>query len=483
MLNSDTENLTKNMNISTIFLDDKLRIIKYTSSTEKYYPNLVDNQGQPVSNLSGIIPGDQLAMLSQKVLANDLTYHQNIQSIEGHLLAMTVTCCVGQHDPKGIFIHFTDIENFIDSEKQTTYKNQKLRLAANATKLIFWEHTNLNDLKFHLYQPIINVGTSTIKDTASTLISIKDFEQLIDADYLTLFRKTIKNALKRSELFEIELMLDVENSENYQWFHMSGQLHISKKNSRRLIGTLRNIHRRKLSESNLARLNAELEHFAYLASHDMKEPLKTIHSFSKLIKEEYEHVLGEDGIQYLDIIENASERMLELTSDLLDFSLLKHQNLKIEKIILSEVIREIENDYHILITENEATINITSDGELTADYVQFKQLLSSLVENAIKYRSDAAPIINISIKTFPQKYKVIVTDNGIGIAEEDQEQVFKVFKRLESMEPHATGIGLANCKRIVENHKGKIELTSSLGKGSEFKICFPKIQIEKNIVT
>jgi len=241
--------------------------------------------------------------------------------------------------------------------------------------------------------------------------------------------------------------------------------------------TLIDINERKESENKMRELNMELERFAYLASHDLKEPLRTVTSFTKLFKKDYEKIIDENGHKYLDFIENASGRMITLTNDLLIYSQLDDKSLNFQPINLNLLISEILEDLQKQISENGAKITVEKLPITICDALQIRQLFQNLIANSLKYRKKTTkPKIFISCENKKTHLEFSVKDNGIGIETEYHQKIFEVFKRLhsQSSEYQGTGIGLANCKRIVDNHQGKIWVKSSLNRGSTFYFTIPK---------
>lgn len=227
--------------------------------------------------------------------------------------------------------------------------------------------------------------------------------------------------------------------------------------------------------------NEELEQFAYIASHDLKEPLVTISSLIYLLQEDYEDKFDEDGKKTLDYISRSSERMKNLIDALLEYSRLGKTKSH-SKIDCNELVNTIKADLGNVIERTQSTINIKKLPIVKGSQVELRLLFQNLISNGIKFvKSDTNPIIEIDcIKTTNDKnesksfWEFSIKDNGIGIAEEHKERIFSIFQRLHSREEYeGTGIGLAHCKRIIEAHNGKIRLESKVGVGSTFYFSIP----------
>ena len=221
--------------------------------------------------------------------------------------------------------------------------------------------------------------------------------------------------------------------------------------------------------------NQELEQFAYVASHDLQEPLRKVSAFCKLLAEECGDHLPGDGITYLDFIVDGSQRMQTLIRDLLSFSRIKSQDSQPEQVATQDVFETARLNLSLAIQESGAEVTADALPVVWADQSQFAQLLQNLIGNGIKYCQAATPRIHVGCEKQSDRYVFSVRDNGIGIAPEFHERIFGVFKRLHNRQTYqGTGIGLAICKRIVERWGGEIWVESEEGKGSTFFFTCPE---------
>jgi PAS domain S-box-containing protein len=218
----------------------------------------------------------------------------------------------------------------------------------------------------------------------------------------------------------------------------------------------------------LKRSNAELEQFAYVASHDLQEPLRMITSYVQLIEKHYKDKLDKDANDFIHFAVDGANRMQTLIYSLLDYSRINRIK-PFESIDLDDVLQEVMKDLSVSIKESKAKIIWDKLPEIYGDKVLIGQLFFNLIANAIKFKGDRTPEINISYKKLNGNYVFAVKDNGIGIKKEYCEKIFVIFQRLHSKDKYpGTGIGLAICKKIVERHEGKIWVESELNKGSTF---------------
>jgi PAS domain S-box-containing protein len=237
---------------------------------------------------------------------------------------------------------------------------------------------------------------------------------------------------------------------------------------------------RQLQEysDNLARSNQELQDFAYVASHDLQEPLRKIQAFGTLLANEYDESLGE-GKDYLERMRNAAERMSTLIEDLLSFSRVTTQAKPDVPVDLAVVAKGVLSDLETRIQETHGTVEINELPTVVADPTQMRQLFQNLIGNALKFhREDVPPQITVTSKLVATSdsgfCKISIADNGIGFDEKYLDRIFSVFQRLHGRGTYeGTGIGLAVCKKIVERYGGTIGATSKKNQGSTFTFTIP----------
>ncbi|HET6226471.1 MAG TPA: PAS domain S-box protein [Bacteroidia bacterium] len=215
--------------------------------------------------------------------------------------------------------------------------------------------------------------------------------------------------------------------------------------------------------------NEELEHFTYIASHDLQAPLRTVLNYIQVFEEEYMTKLDENAHMYLDRMKLATERMGALIKALLDFSRIG-RDVRLNRCDLKKIVEDVVADIDTLIKESQAIVEIGELPVLNVYEVEMRQLFQNLISNAIKFsKKNIPPRIKIFAEPLTDQWKFYVEDNGIGIAENHYKRIFYIFQRLNITNQYeGYGIGLANCKKIVELHNGEITVYSELGKGSTF---------------
>ncbi|MCB0650934.1 MAG: hypothetical protein KDC85_06640 [Saprospiraceae bacterium] len=217
--------------------------------------------------------------------------------------------------------------------------------------------------------------------------------------------------------------------------------------------------------------NLQLENFAYIASHDLREPLRTIRNFAELLKNRYAQQLDESAINHINLIVSGASQMNNLVEDLLTYSRVNTENHSIEPIKTKDLLKEVLVGLEGYIKETGAMVKVKELPKMIfANPTKMKQLFLNLITNAIKFRKPEVPSqVILSMKDFGDYWKISVADNGIGIRKEFQKQIFMLFKKLHSNGEHpGTGLGLAICQKIIEQHQGNIWVESDEGQGAVF---------------
>jgi PAS domain S-box-containing protein len=226
---------------------------------------------------------------------------------------------------------------------------------------------------------------------------------------------------------------------------------------------------------NLKRSNEDLEQFAYVASHDLQEPLRNVTIFSQMLARRYQGKLDPEADEFIGYIVGSAMRMVDLVNDLLEFSRVTSRGKPPLPTSCDEVVEEILHNLYFQIQESNAVITLDSLPVVSADPAQLSMVFQNLIGNAIKFRRNDPPAIHISSEKVDGMWRFAVTDNGIGIDPAFNERIFEIFQRLHTRDKYpGTGIGLAIVKKIIERHGGKIWVASEPGKGSTFYFTLPE---------
>lgn len=227
----------------------------------------------------------------------------------------------------------------------------------------------------------------------------------------------------------------------------------------------------------LEQRNAELGSFAHAASHDLQEPLRKIKSFNELILENEADRLSEQGREFFRRSANAAERMQLLIRDLIDYSRINATDWIVEQVDLGDLIEDVEADLQEAIATSGAVLNVDHLPTVTVIRFMFRQLLQNLIANALKFHQPGQPpVVTVSYRHVPDanEHELIVADRGIGFSPLYKERIFQLFQRLHKQAEYpGTGIGLAICQRVMQNHGGSIEANSQPGAGATFIMRWP----------
>lgn len=236
------------------------------------------------------------------------------------------------------------------------------------------------------------------------------------------------------------------------------------------------------SRKELEKVKSELEDFVYTVSHDLKEPLRSIASFSHFIAEDYHDKLDDEGRDFLSRIVKSSARMRELIDDLLTLSRVGRIQNPYQTVQSAEIIEEVLTSLHQAINEKKAEIKVQESlPVIYCDRTFMSEVFLNLLSNAIKFCDKDHPIVEIGCDELPKEYRFYVKDNGIGIEERYHEKVFEVFERLNRREEYeGTGAGLTIVKKVIEEHHGRVWLESRVGQGTTFYFTLPKEKEEES---
>ncbi|MDT7827609.1 ATP-binding protein [Pricia sp. S334] len=307
---------------------------------------------------------------------------------------------------------------------------------------------------------------------------------------------------KEQKVVDEEMVVETER-DGERIFRFNARRIIREKDSEKLILLeIADITERKTVERNyqttieeLNRTNEQLDQFVHVASHDLQEPLRKITTFAGRITDKGDNIHQEDLETYLKKIKSASARMSSLIKNLLNFARLAHHEKLFEQTDLNDVLDDILSDFELLIEQKEAELQVGQLSTIEAIPLQVNQLFYNLVSNALKFSKEGVPpLLSISSRKYSKTevkerpaldpdlsyYEIVFRDNGIGFSEKYGEQIFTIFQRLNPSSQYlGTGIGLALCKRIAENHHGDIFAESKEGQGAAFHVILPVAQPKK----
>lgn len=228
-------------------------------------------------------------------------------------------------------------------------------------------------------------------------------------------------------------------------------------------------------EKALRQSNKELEQFAYIASHDLQEPLRKVQAFSDRLASKYGDKLDDDGKLYISRMQDASNRMRGLIQDLLSYSRIRSKGQEFVSVDLNDIVRGVISDLEVRLEQTEGRVKVGDLPTVLADPLQMRQVFQNLIGNALKFKkSGVPPVVKIVSRTKENGHVIVVQDNGIGFEQQYAERVFEIFQRLHGRsEYEGTGMGLAIVKKILERHVGSIRAESAAGQGARFILTLP----------
>jgi len=383
---------------------------------------------------------------------------------------------------EGVIINVHDITETKEKEAALLQTNERFYYATKATNDAIWDWDIRQDKVLRVGDGLKNMFGYEIAEAEKD----KNFwiDRVHPQDIKSMVEKRNDTLYHTNELYWEDEYRFRRSDGTYAYVFDKGYIiRNTEGKPERMIGATQDVSQRKESEAlslelnnrlkkraeELINSNIELERFAYVASHDLQEPLRMITSFLQLFRKRYEGKIDETADQYIHFAVDGAERMKTLIMDLLEYSRVGSNVELFQEIDLDTLLNELKAVFYKTCEEKGATIHFNVMPVVRANRTQLFQLFQNLVSNALKYHGNEAPEILITCEEKEEEYVFSVKDNGIGIDPSFHEKIFVIFHRLHSRSEYGgTGIGLAICKKIAERHGGKIWVESELGKGSNF---------------
>ncbi|MGE5432980.1 MAG: sensor histidine kinase [Syntrophomonadaceae bacterium] len=364
--------------------------------------------------------------------------------------------------------------------------NEELRLARDKAELNAEKYLELYDFAPSGYLTLdregiiseLNFSSAKILGMERSRLIGRNFKFFISAESKPVFDEFFNKVFESNAKAVCELMLQTDGDTSI-FVYIEGK---DSENGQKCSLTMIDITDRRIVEESLKqtlaaleRSNSDLQQFAYAASHDLQEPLRMITNYIKLLEKKLAGTLDDQTSKYLEFIIDGAKRMQGLIHGLLLFSRISTQPKEFKSIDLNNIIADVLKDLELIINESGAEINVSKLPGINAEPTQMHQLFQNLIANAIKFRGETNPVISINAERKGSSLIFCVRDNGIGINPEYFERIFMIFQRLHEREKYSgNGIGLSLCKKIVENHGGRMWVESEEGKGAAFYFTFPE---------
>lgn len=320
-------------------------------------------------------------------------------------------------------------------------------------------------------QQILSLNSISDEERSALMQELKFFEKRLEVDEFIIRR------LKKDKSIGLNFLettvVDLEKSQ-LKIKASNQQLLAQQKTLKKQKKTIKQ-KSQKLKENlkNLERSYHELEQFSHVASHDLKSPLRSISGFAHLLKNRYSNQMGEDADQFLDFIVSSANHMHEIIESLLKYSRVGIDQENFEEINLNNILALVQSNLSREIKENDVKIITDSLPNIKGDKISLLQLFQNLISNAIKFRSEEPPFIQVLCRKKGDYWKFQVIDNGIGLDESFQEKAFFPFQQYEVNEDSGMGLGLAICKKVVNLHDGKIYYHNNTDAGTTFSFEIP----------
>lgn len=363
----------------------------------------------------------------------------------------------------------TDITQQMANEEALRASEERLYLAQTSAGIGTW---NVN---LHTLEGTFSEQYLAILGIDQPPESFESFLKLLHPDDREQVARESRQAIEECRQFEAAFRVTWRD-DSLHWIIGRGRVYCDHDKALRMTGVIFDVTERKLAEESLritmeelARSNRELEQFAYVASHDLQEPLRMISAYVKLLERKYRGRLDPNADTYIHFAVDGAARMQKLIEGLLDYSRIS-RGTELHPVDTNASLSGALSNLKAVVEENDAEVTNDELPMVEGDETQLMQLFQNLIGNALKYRkADVTPKVYLTAERTGEEWLFSVTDNGIGIDPAYHEDIFQIFKRLHTQEEYqGTGIGLASCKKIVERHGGRIWLTSIPGDGSTF---------------
>lgn len=448
-------------------------------------PIYLTPQHQPNGALSSTVIDNYIKeLVAQKPLQFEF-FHKRLG---GEVFETETSLIPSLFNTKEILVIIRDVSTKRRAERALRTRERQLREAQKVALLGSWEYDYAS-------------STFSCSDQLHQMFEINlqsqfDFEnymrRLVSEEYLTTMRAVKNDPERRTFNFTYH---KTERTGARKWFQMTGKKSYDQNDRpKRISGIVQDVTTKHQQEEIIRKAlkalneknedlkkyidsNLQLENFAYMASHDLKAPIRTIVSFTQLLQRSLQDRLNSNEQEYLHYISTGANSMKNLIEDLLTYSRVNTNNHQVEEVSMPKILERIQTDLQTALEGSRASIKVKNiPNHIQADSTMMRQLFQNLLENAIKFRRpDVAPKIEIGCKGSEDYWNFYIKDNGIGVNPEFQEKIFLLFRKLHgSSQYEGTGIGLALCKKIVEQHGGKIWVDDRYKGGTCFKFTLSK---------
>lgn len=475
-LNQDLENIKESIDSPLLAIDTDMIISLFNDAARHIF---VLNKNSCGTALTGVATRIDIRDLRKRV--SDVIKSGNKSVLQLHsegvaYLEKIVPYVDARGTVNGAVLTYENNTQEHDILEQLKASETRYNLAVQGSNAGIWDWDIVAD-RMHWSRLMINM--LGICDEAFKP-SMEFFQECIHKDDRQNVVAILEAHLTQSHDFDVEFRMRRED-QSYIWVQARGQAIWDKDgNPLRMAGSIIDVSERRLAIEHLSESNDALERFAYICSHDLKEPARLVENFVELFKVEYGDGLDETATQYLTFIEDSAIRMQEMIKSILTYSKFESKNLIITDVNMETTLHQVLENLQLSIEESKASVTHDPLPEaVRADRTQIFQVLQNLIGNALKFCRDRPPEIHVSVSESTEFWTFSVKDNGIGMRAEHTQRIFDVFQRLNQKEEYeGSGIGLSICQKIISRHGGTISVTSEVEKGSVFFFTLPKRDTE-----
>ncbi|MCE3282043.1 MAG: chemotaxis protein [Chitinophagaceae bacterium] len=486
-LNDDLNNYFNNSEVGQILIDRNLVVRKFTPFAKKQVNLIESDVGRSITDISTNFKDRRFIGQIRSVMETGVREEEEILMEDGGVYHMRIAPFFRQdRSIDGVVVNFIDISQLktLNSIIEAVLNSSTSGILAN--KAIRDKQNTIIDFE---YISVNKAAEKMLHTTEKAMVGQrlkKLFPEMADAYFIDYVEIVETGQTRHFEFFYDKVG---------RWYDI-----ICVKMMDGLVTTFTDVTERKKAADLLAlgyeelksttkqleRSNMDLLQFASVASHDLKEPLRKIQAFGNLLRDKVRDKLGDAENKYIEKMINSSNRMQNLVDDILTLSRLSNTEVPFTKVDLNEIINNIADDLEVTIRDKNAVIKADQLSVTHAVPGQMHQLFQNLITNGLKFNEHKQPAIRITQKAMPKKWAgelginakdfhvVEVSDNGIGFEQKYAEKIFGIFQRLDGNSYQGSGIGLAICQKIMDNHKGYIKAESTPGRGTKFLLAFAK---------
>lgn len=475
LLNADMDNLLATTEIGVLYLDDELKIRKFTPSIHEHFNIIEQDIGRHIDNFNfnfQIRSKNTVSAHAKKVLQTGRVMEKKIVSKSGkHFLKRITPFASKESNTEGVVITFINIDRIITSQNELKESQMKFKDFYESDPIM---HVSVNPSSGNIVECnelfVKTLGYKSKKDIVGrSIYSFYSEGSKIKASIL------LEKILSAGDIVNEELTLETKEGNRIPVI-LNSNLRVDSNGVHYTRSTLVDISKLKAMQqtvleqkAELERANRELEQFVSICSHDLQEPLSTIKFGSDLLRKKFNHQLDDKGNEYVNYIYESSGRLANQIKALLEHTRIG-QNLNKELVDTKEIVEIVLYDLGKSISKCGADIKVGKLPTLNAYKTELRLLFQNLIGNALKYcKKDETPKIRINAFEDGDFYIFSIKDNGIGMKEEDQSSIFTIFNRVPTEDKYeGTGVGLAHCEKIIKLHGGTIWVDSEYGEGSTF---------------